>query len=67
MTHGITPLQAIRAKCVDCQAGSFKEVRDCRSEKCPLWPYRFGKNPNRKGIGGNPNLTKKAAIQVACD
>lgn len=54
-----SPLKAIRAKCVDCAGGSFQEVKNCPSEKCPLWPYRSGKNPNRKGIGGNPNLAAK--------
>jgi hypothetical protein len=28
------------------------EVRLCPSENCPLYPYRMGHNPNRKGIGG---------------
>lgn len=48
----MTPLKAIRAKCVDCCCGQLKEVNLCPSEDCPLWLYRFGHNPNRKGIGG---------------
>lgn len=47
----LTPLRAIRAKCLDCMAGSAKEVRLCPSEDCPLYLYRFGRNPKRKGIG----------------
>ena len=47
-----TPLKAIRAKCLDCVAEQPQEVRLCPSENCPLWPYRMGHNPNRKGIGG---------------
>lgn len=50
----LTPLKAIRAKCVDCSGGNRKEATNCPSEKCPLWQYRTGKNPNRQGIGGNP-------------
>jgi len=46
-----TPVKAIRAKCLDCSALQPKEVRFCSVEKCPLYIYRFGKNPNRKGIG----------------
>ena len=46
-----TPLRAIRAKCLDCVAEQPQEVRLCPSENCPLWPYRMGHNPNRKGIG----------------
>jgi hypothetical protein len=44
-----TPLRAIRAKCLDCVLGSSNEVALCTMEnKCSLWPYRFGKNPNVK-------------------
>ncbi len=39
----LTPLKAIRAKCLDCSCGSSKEVRNCPIEKCPLYPHRFGK------------------------
>lgn len=44
----ITPVQAIRAKCLDCCAGSFKEVRLCPLTWCPIHPFRLGKNPNYK-------------------
>ena len=43
----MTPMKAIRAKCLDCCCGSFHEVRLCTAEKCPLYPYRFGKRPKR--------------------
>lgn len=48
----LSPLKAIRAKCLDCVAKQPQEVRLCPSENCPLWLYRMGHNPNRKGIGG---------------
>lgn len=48
-----TPLKAIRAKCLDCMCDQPSEVRICPSEACPLWPYRMGHNPARKGLGGN--------------
>lgn len=41
----MTPMKAIRAKCLDCCCGSFQKVRLCMVEKCPLYPYRFGKRP----------------------
>ena len=44
----LTPLSAIRAKCIDCSAGSMKEVRECVMLDCPLYRYRLGKSPNRK-------------------
>lgn len=46
----LTPLKSIRANCLDCCNGQPKEVRECQITDCPLWHYRFGKNPNRKGI-----------------
>jgi hypothetical protein len=53
----MTPLRAIRLKCVDCSAGEVKRVRECPITSCALWPFRLGHNPNRAGIGGNPQLT----------
>lgn len=47
----MTPIKSIRAKCIDCSAGQPKEVKLCPDMECPLFPYRLGKNPNRKGIG----------------
>ena len=49
----LTPLKAIRAKCLDCCCGQVAEVKLCPAEDCPIWPYRMGHNPNRKGIGGS--------------
>lgn len=49
----LTPLKAIRARCLDCSGFHPKEVRNCGHVDCPLYLYRFGKNPRRKGIGGN--------------
>ena len=48
----ITPLKAIRRKCLDCSNFQPSEVRECEITDCPLFNYRFGTNPNRKGIGG---------------
>lgn len=44
----LTPLRAIRKKCLDCSAGSSNEVKTCEILDCPLYPYRLGKSPNRK-------------------
>lgn len=49
MADHITPIKAIRLKCLDCVLGSSQEVELCPCEKnCALWPFRFGKNPNIK-------------------
>ncbi len=53
-----TPLKAIRLKCLDCSCGSADEVRKCPIKWCPLYPFRSGKNPNRKGIGNKNPDTK---------
>lgn len=51
----MTPLKAIRMKCLDCCGNSY-EVKMCTATNCPLYVYRDGHNPNRKGIGNrNPN------------
>jgi len=49
----LTPLKAIRAKCLECSGGSVGEVRNCLVPECALFPFRFGTNPSRRGIGGN--------------
>ena len=42
------PVKVIRLKCLDCCCGSSDEVKVCPCEDCPLWPFRFGKNPYRR-------------------
>ena len=63
----LTPLRAIRAKCIDCSGGNRAEVRECPVVKCPLYKFRNGTNPNRKGIGNqNPDrtaLTRKSGVE----
>lgn len=41
----MTPIKAIRAKCLECSNGSYKEVRLCPASDCPLYAYRFGHRP----------------------
>jgi hypothetical protein len=56
----LTPLKAIRLNCFDCEGGSPKRVRMCEDQECLFFTYRFGKNPNRKGIGGRkPRISQK--------
>jgi hypothetical protein len=51
-------LRPIRAKCKDCMPEPFKPgqvpVRDCEKKCCPIFAYRLGTNPKRKGMGGTP-------------
>lgn len=49
-------MRAIRAKCLDCCCGVRAEVRGCRIEHCPLWPYRCAAEPARQAAGpGRPD------------
>lgn len=42
----ITPLDAIKRKCLKCSHGSKAEVENCTlKNKCPLYPFRFGTIP----------------------
>ena len=43
----LRPLKAIRAKCLDCCAGSSNEVKLCAMPDCPLYPYRKGHRPEK--------------------
>ncbi len=63
----ISPLKAIRAKCLDCSCWQPKEVRLCVHEGCPLHHYRFGKNPNRKGIGSQKGFFLQEIIGSTTD
>lgn len=41
----LTPIRAIRAKCLDCSCHQYSEIRDCTVTRCALYPYRLGKRP----------------------
>ena len=57
-----SPLKAIRKNCLECVGCSIVEVKLCPVEKCPLWPFRFGKNPYTKR---NQNLTEEQKEKIA--
>lgn len=62
---GLRPLTVIKNHCAECN-GESGHARDCKLESCALHPFRNGKNPNRKGLGGNPaNLRRKAPTESA--
>lgn len=48
MEYKTNPVKAIREKCIDCCGGSTLEVKECTAESCPIYPFRFGKNPFRQ-------------------
>lgn len=44
----ISPVQAIRRKCLDCCGHQMSEVKLCEAVTCPLWPFRAGRHPYTK-------------------
>lgn len=41
----LTPMKAIRKKCLECSSGQSKEVKLCTIKTCPLYAYRNGHRP----------------------
>ena len=41
----LTPIKAIRKKCLECQNNQYSLVRGCESKGCPLYRFRMGKRP----------------------
>lgn len=56
----MTPMQAVRKKCLWCCDGSHAEVRLCPATGCQLWAYRFGKRPE------NATRTPIQAVKAKC-
>ena len=44
-TEKLKPLEAVRYHCLDCCCEQPLEVKLCQTPDCPLYPYRFGRNP----------------------
>lgn len=49
----LTPIKAIRKKCLLCSCGHVAEVRECPVKGCPLYPYRMGKRPKTEQDTGD--------------
>lgn len=52
----MSPMKAIRTKCLDCCCGQPSEIRACQSVKCALWPFRAGQHPYTSSKLENPLL-----------
>lgn len=60
MAKHLTPIKAIRQKCLECSGYQPSEVRLCTAENCPLFPYRMGKRAYLPIQ--NPKHIKKQAL-----
>lgn len=58
----LTPIKAIRKKCVDCSGGILKEVKECPIEYCPLHPFRMGKRPKANNTPDNVECEEKTQL-----
>ncbi len=47
----LTPVKAIRAKCLDCSNQQWSEVKRCSVVECALYPWRLGKRPKKDDNG----------------
>jgi len=58
----LTPVKAIRHKCLECQANRYSLVRNCEEKDCPLYFFRLGRNPNRLGHMSKRSDSKSGKI-----
>lgn len=61
----ITPMKAIRQKCLDCSCGSNEEVKNCFAKKCPLYQFRFGYKLDENGNRRKRDLTDEQRQKMA--
>jgi len=60
-TQELTPIRAIRKKCLDCCCWNQAEVKHCSITDCPLHGFRFGRDPGRKNKPWTEERRQKAA------
>lgn len=56
----LTPMKAIRAKCLECSNGQPKEVRLCSVKNCALYEYRNGHRPKDEEVIAENDLEEKS-------
>ena len=61
----LTPMKAIRAKCLDCCCHQPLEVRLCTAENCPLYAFRTGHRPQKGNYTNAESYNKKNARTAA--
>lgn len=58
----LTPIKAIRKKCLDCCCGQIVEVRRCNIETCALHPYRMGHRPKANDSSSEASEAEKLEV-----
>jgi hypothetical protein len=62
----VSPLRALRLKCLDCCNDSAQEVRLCAAVDCPSWPFRMGRNPWRPPLSAEVRTQRAATMTRNC-
>lgn len=60
----LTPMRAIRLKCLDCCCGQTAEVRLCTATGCVLWPFRMGHRPKDEEVEESAGDEKTETFSV---
>ena len=60
----VSPLKAIRLKCMECSNYSAYEVKHCPITGCNLYAFRLGRNPNIKKRELSPEQRKALAARL---
>lgn len=64
MSRSNNPIKRIREYCIQCVANQPKEVELCPITDCPLYDFRFGKNPFRQKVERNLTEEQKDALRT---
>ena len=63
----LTPVRAIRQKCLDCCNGQSAEVRLCTCKTCPLYGCRMGHRPKGEQFTTETYREEKSPRRDYCD
>jgi hypothetical protein len=59
----LTFRSSIRAFCLECMGWSPEKVKHCTSPTCPLYPFRLGYDPTKKGKGQGRSAEDMAKVR----
>lgn len=61
----VSPLKAIRAKCLDCCYDQTAEIRKCTAINCALWPFRAGVHPYTQKARERAGFSEEKEFQAS--
>ena len=60
-------LKQIRLYCLECSCGSVAEVDRCTMANCPLFAFRFGKDPEPRKLSEKELEMRKQSLARAME